>query len=348
MRIFRGNIRKLTLDRNNSFNNNNMKIFVSGSLRNIEKNQDLCEKFVEKLGETIMKRKHILLTGCSGSLDKKIAESSASFIGNDKDCQQQIHSYLAEDQEGQKAHNVGRITLSELKNWNMEQIGSVVPEQIKFADVSIFIAGKEGTIKGSNFSKNEGKPILGIGTFGGAGKEINKEYRQDFEEKYSHLIHPLSYDDLNQVTQDLESFAVKVVDICEKIVKSKDVFCVMSFKDEYEDVFDVYKTICEENELKAIRTDHDPNLNPITNRILEGIKNSDFIIADVSEMSPNVFYEIGYAHGIKRPVIITAKKNTTLPFDINDFPVIFYDRLNLKHDLEPVLEKYIKNQIYKA
>lgn len=322
-----------------------MKIFVSGSLRNIEKNQDLCEKFVEKLGETIVKRGYILLTGCSGSLDEKIAKSAGACLKNDNDRNQLIHSYLAEDQENEKAHNVGRITLSELKNWNMEQIGSVVPEQIKFADVTIFIGGKEGTIKGSNFSKNEGKPILGIGTFGGAGKQINKEYRDDFEKKYSNLIQPLSYDDLNQITEDVDSFANDIVNICEKIVRSTDVFCIMSFKAEYEDVYGVFKAICEENELKAIRTDHDPNINPITNRILEGINKSNFVIADVSEMSPNVFYEIGYAHGIKRPVIITSKKNTELPFDIKDFPVIFYDRLNLMQDLKPVLGKYIKNQL---
>jgi hypothetical protein len=54
-------------------------------------------------------------------------------------------------------------------------------------------------------------------------------------------------------------------------------------------------------------------------------------------------HEIGYAKGIIRDVIITAKKGTDLPFDIKDFPVIFYDRLNLKETLEPKLDKLISS-----
>jgi hypothetical protein len=46
------------------------------------------------------------------------------------------------------------------------------------------------------------------------------------------------------------------------------------FKDE--GVFGIFETICKENELKAKRTDYDTNLNPFTNRILEGIKKSRF------------------------------------------------------------------------
>ena len=155
----------------------------------------------------------------------------------------------------------------------------------------------------------------------------------------------MSYDNLNQVTEDIDSFANDVVNLCEKLSRSNIVFCIMSFKSEYDDVFGIYDKICVRNGLKAKRTDHDPNLSPITNRILEGIKQSDFVIADVSEMSPNVFYEIGYAKGLNRQVIISAKKGSDLPFDIKDLPVIFYDRLNLIHDLEPALEKYIQNQI---
>ena len=322
-----------------------MKIFVSGSLRNIEKNPENCELFVEKLAEVIMKRRHTLLTGCSGTLDKKIAESAAAYLNDREASQEQIQSYIAEDQESEPAHNVGRITLSELKNWNMEQAGAVIPEQIRFADVTIFISGSEGTYRGSNFAKWAGKPILGIGMFGGAGKILNREYRGDFEKKYGHLIHPLSYDVLNQITNDMEGFANDVVDVCEKLARSSRVFCIMSFKDEYQDVYGVFKDVCEDNGLTAVRTDHDPNLNPITDQILDGIKQSDFVIADVSEPSPNVFYEIGFAKGINRSVILTAKQGTELPFDIKDFPVIFYDRLNLNGELRPAMEKYIAHQL---
>jgi predicted Rossmann-fold nucleotide-binding protein len=323
-----------------------MKIFVGGSLAEIEKNEEVCNQFVEKLGELIMERGHILLNGCRGSLDKKIAESAAAWLEkNGKDPHNQIHSYILEGEEHKQIHQCGSIFISDLKDWGLSHESLEVPEQIKLADATIFIGGTEGTLYAANWARIARKPILGIGMFGGSGYKINKQEKKGFEHKYAHLLDDsLSYGDLNQFTKDVDRLSNIVVSFCEDLMRSNTVFSIMSFKKEYNDVFDVFSSICAQHDFKAIRTDHDPNLNPITNRILDGIRQSDFVIADVSEMSPNVFYEIGYAQGINRPVIITAKVGTDLPFDIKDLPVIFYDRLNLKEDLEPKLEKYIQNQ----
>jgi hypothetical protein len=46
---------------------------------------------------------------------------------------------------------------------------------------------------------------------------------------------------------------------------------------------------------------------------------------DVSEEKPNVYYELGFAQGAGKRVIVTAFKGTTLPFDISDVSVIFWD-----------------------
>ena len=48
------------------------------------------------------------------------------------------------------------------------------------------------------------------------------------------------------------------------------------------------------------------------------------MIADVTEIKPNVFYEIGFAQGLGKEVILTAKKGTQLPFDLADLPVVFW------------------------
>jgi hypothetical protein len=69
-------------------------------------------------------------------------------------------------------------------------------------------------------------------------------------------------------------------------------------------------------------------------RIIEGIRTSAFVIADVSEVKPNVFYELGFTQGFGKQVIVTARKGTTLPFDISDVPVIFWHgQENLKEQL---------------
>lgn len=68
------------------------------------------------------------------------------------------------------------------------------------------------------------------------------------------------------------------------------------------------------------------------------ICHSAFVIADVTEKSLNVFYEIGFAKGLGRPVIITAREGTELPFDIKDTPIVFWSTLNeLKQKLETLI-----------
>ena len=323
-----------------------MKIFVGGSLKNIEKNSEICTQFVTRLGELLMERGHILLNGCRGSLDKMIAESAAAWLEkNQKDPCKQIHSYILDGEEDKKIHDVGSVFISKLKDWSIEHVVTEVPEQINKANATIFIGGMNGTFAAATFARFAKKPILGIGMFGGSGRELNRSEKKAFEETYSYLLaNPVSYDELNLFTKDVDRLADIVVSICEDLKRSSVVYSIMSFNKKYDDVFGIYKSTCERNGYKAERTDLDPNLSPISTRILDGIKQSDFVIADVSEMSPNVFYEIGYAQGLNRAVIITAETGTLLPFDIKDLPVIYYDRLNLNESLELKLEKYILNQ----
>ncbi len=324
-----------------------MKIFIGGSLSNIEKNGELCHQFVAKLGELIMERGHILLNGCRGSLDKEIAESANSWLEeNGGNPQSQIISYLCEGQEDKQVHNVGKILNSDYKDWGFEKETPEVPEQIAQSDVAVFIAGSEGTYVAANFARLAGKPILGIGTFGGSGQKLHKVEKTNFADNYAYLLaNNLKYDDLNVVAtlNCPDSLANNLISICENLKRSRKVFTIMSFKNEYKDVYETFKLVCKNNDYTTDRTDEDLNLSPITGKILEGIKQSDFVIADVSEMSPNVFYEIGYAKGIKRDVVITSKEGIELPFDIKDLPVIYYDRLNMRDTLEPRLHKLISS-----
>ena len=57
-------------------------------------------------------------------------------------------------------------------------------------------------------------------------------------------------------------------------------------------------------------------------------------------MSPNVFYEVGFAEGLGRPIIATARAGTKLPFDVADTPVIFWESpKELESILEPLVNK---------
>ena len=316
-----------------------MKIFVGGSLRNIAKNEELCQLFVQRLGERIVEREHILLTGCRGSLDKMIAEAAGQWLEkNGKDVRKHIISYRLKNDK--PAHRVGRIQVSKRADWELTHPDLDSPEQIADADVAVFVAGGHGTFHAANWARIADKPVLGIGQFGGSGEAIFEKERERFGNRYGHLVTIEDFDVLNQDTDEIDQLAKDVLVLCESLMVPNTVFIIMSFKKEFDELYNVYKVVCKKFGFNAVRTDKVLSLDKILPRILQGIRHSAFVIADVTETSPNVFYEIGYAEGLGRPVIATAKVDTKLPFDIVDTPVTFWSSLeDLESKLEPLINE---------
>lgn len=78
---------------------------------------------------------------------------------------------------------------------------------------------------------------------------------------------------------------------------------------------------------KAIRADEIDSPDMITHNISEYLFKSPLAIADLTNLNPNVFYELGARHTFEQrlPVIHIAEKGTKLPFDVDKLNVIFYD-----------------------
>ena len=74
------------------------------------------------------------------------------------------------------------------------------------------------------------------------------------------------------------------------------------------------------------RSDELFTTNPILEDILESINESSIVVADVSGLNPNVLYELGISHTIKKEqtIIITHENYNKLPFDIKPFRSIKY------------------------
>jgi hypothetical protein len=93
---------------------------------------------------------------------------------------------------------------------------------------------------------------------------------------------------------------------------------------EFADTHDTLKTVCRDLGLAAKRVDDVQTNNRITDTIRDLIDASEFMIADLSDNRPNVFFEAGYAEGIGKTPVYIAKAGTSLQFDVKDYPVIFY------------------------
>ena len=124
---------------------------------------------------------------------------------------------------------------------------------------------------------------------------------------------------------------------------SKTAFVIMPFKDEYRDIYmlGIRETFARHGYV-CLRGDELQFTGRIMDKILDSIKGSDFILAEVTEHNPNVYYELGIAHAYEKPVILCTKDVTRAPFDISDLIHIAYrDIVDLREKLSHRLESLI-------
>lgn len=105
-----------------------------------------------------------------------------------------------------------------------------------------------------------------------------------------------------------------------------DVFMVMPFREHLNPVFtDHIKPVIESLDLKIKRGDDPFSQHDIITEIWSLINNSHIVIADCTGKNPNVFYEMGLAHAIDKPVVLIAQDIEDIPFDIRHRRVIKYE-----------------------
>jgi hypothetical protein len=106
---------------------------------------------------------------------------------------------------------------------------------------------------------------------------------------------------------------------------SKTAFVMMPFASEFDDV---YQSLIQDPLTMAgytvFRCDDILNQGNILQDIIGSIANSSLLIADLSTSNPNVYYELGLAHAMQRPVILFAQDIDEVPFDLRSYRIIQY------------------------
>ncbi len=130
-------------------------------------------------------------------------------------------------------------------------------------------------------------------------------------------------------------------------------FIVMQFSSPYNEVYShVIKSVCEELGIESVRADEIYGPGIIIKDVTDRIARSQVIIADISPTNLNVYFEVGYALALNKPIILLAQRQvsgTQLPFDLSAFRVLFYDdTIGGKPKLEEGLRNHLREILGKV
>jgi hypothetical protein len=291
---------------------------------------------------------HVLLNGCRTDLDALIATAAYEKLVElkDADPDKRVISYVLAGSE--PIHAYGTILRSRLANWELAGEQFYIPETVREADVVVLVGGFEGTYRAANWARIAKKPLVPFAVLGGAAAKIYDEELDTFAERYAGLAERLDFEQLNGVKANWGEHAASVVSLAEKLAESKAVLVVMSYSNapELVDAWDSFERVAEDLGYEARRVTEANAEERILPEVLRRIEQAAFTIVDLTELRPNVFYELGYAEGLRKRVIVTAKKGTELPFDVKDIPTIFWEsQKQLRDDLTARIRAVVKTGI---
>ena len=87
----------------------------------------------------------------------------------------------------------------------------------------------------------------------------------------------------------------------------------------------------EEYNVKCIRCDEISRAGWIHADMMEHIRDDEIAIADLTTLNPNVFYELGVRHALRKSgTVLIHHKGTKNPFNISGFRIVDYDHEDLK------------------
>ncbi|NLY01693.1 MAG: hypothetical protein GXY83_36880 [Rhodopirellula sp.] len=124
-----------------------------------------------------------------------------------------------------------------------------------------------------------------------------------------------------------ESETLKKLERSVKVGPTDTCFVVMPFASPHGDYYEkVYKPAIEKAGLKPVRADADIfGTGKIMDQIWSGINASRVLVAELTTRNPNVFYELGLAHALEKPVVLVSSNEDDVPFDLHHIRVIYYD-----------------------
>lgn len=123
------------------------------------------------------------------------------------------------------------------------------------------------------------------------------------------------------------------------------VFVLTPFHESHTETFNTIARVCNRYGFKCYRGDEEFVEGDIFPHLLKNIVQARLIIANIDGRNPNVFYELGIAHAVDKPIILVSRSIQDVPFNLKSRSIIlFEDQEDLVIKLKEALLKTLMRQ----
>ena len=160
--------------------------------------------------------------------------------------------------------------------------------------------------------------------------EVRFEFKDNLniEQKIAELEKSLNEVQESKIRQ-LETTAKRVPDQLDKYQKASNrMFVIMPFASTFDDVWrGAIERACATEGYSCLRIDQMSLSSFVTTDLEKIIEKADYVIADITGLSPGVMFEVGYALGKGKKIVLLKQRNDPLkaPFDASKLRLISYD-----------------------
>lgn len=206
---------------------------------------------------------------------------------------------------------------------------------VKEVDAIVTIKGKKNTALILELALTLNKPVLPLAFTESDSKQYWKDNKDQICESLNispGLAHSLETANPQMpLTQTDEELAEKIVHLIQASIKRRCLI-LMPFRTDADEFYNkIIKPLAIDKGYRPIRIDEEVNSGIIFTIFQERIKDTDCVLADITEINPNVMYELGYIRAQQNinPVLFSRKKQpgvaSELPFYLKDQKVDYFE-----------------------
>ncbi len=121
----------------------------------------------------------------------------------------------------------------------------------------------------------------------------------------------------------------------------KKVFVLMPFDEGFTSIYEhIIKPAFKDVGYEVSRADSFIDQQNIIRDIVNGIANADLVVADLTNLNPNVLYELGLCHALKIPTILLSQSIEEVPFDLRSYRIqVYSDRIGKSDKIKEALKE---------